>query len=244
MLPGRGAGQDMMNTGAGNPGDPVIDRTGRRSQADRRREMTDLLVSATLESLAVSGYHGASLNDILSRAGVSRGAWAHYFDSKAELVAVAAERMLGESVDQAGVLVAASGTLEQRLDHLLNHVWQRFYQGSRRDVLFELVIACRTDPDLRTRLQPVFQSFFVRLGQSWGLHLRPRPPGPAADAGQEPVLDVAGQEPALDVAGLITLTVYMLRGMAVQEMVDGDGAAHAGLRRLWTRLLSPHIALA
>ncbi len=199
----------------------------RRSQEQRRRDMRHVLIEATLDSLQAGGYHGASLGDILARAGVSRGAWAHYFDSKLELVAAAAEAMLQGSVAQAADIAADIGAgvpdggapAEERLAALLEAVWRRFYQGRHRDVLFELAVACRTDAALRARLAPVFAELLAALGGAWGHRFRPR-----------------GDAPAMD--ELMRLTVYMLRGMAMQEAVSGGDGGGAALRRQWARLLA------
>lgn len=191
----------------------------RRSQEERRREMRARLAAATLESLGENGYHGASLSDILGRAGVSRGAWAHHFSSKLDLVALAAEEMLRESTEVALGLVPADLAGGDRLAALLEATWARFYQGPRRDVLFEVALACRTDAELRARLAPVFAGFIAAVGQAGGRVLRPRP-GAAAD-----------------VADLLTLTIYMLRGMALQEVTTGPDGRNAALRALWARLL-------
>lgn len=200
----------------------------RRTQEQRRRDMRHALIEATLDSLQQGGYHGASLGDILARAGVSRGAWAHYFDSKLALVAAAAEAMLQGSVTQAGAVAAelpASPDTppEERLALLLDAVWRRFYQGRHRDVLFELAVACRTDAALRERLAPVFADLLAALGRAWGARFRPR----AALDGSAPSMDE-----------LMRLTVYMLRGMAMQEAVSGRDDDAVTLRRRWAHILA------
>ena len=40
-------------------------------------------------------------------------------------------------------------------------------------------------------------------------------------------------------ANVATLTVYMLRGMAVQDMLASDPVGGAMLRRLWSDLMQP-----
>lgn len=195
---------------------PGSDRRPRRTQAERRREMRERMVEATLDSLAANGYHGASLGDILGRAGVSRGAWAHHFANKKELVALAAEEMLSRATARADEMADAVAGSDDRLAALLESVWTHFYRGRHRDVLFEVGIACRTDDELRARLAPVFMNFMGAMGTAWKVHFRPRP-----GAGQ-------------DLADVLTLTAYMMRGMALQEIVAGDDPVrNADLRRLW-----------
>lgn len=201
------------------------DRPARRSQAVRREEMRSRLAVATLDALSEHGHAGASLSVILDRAGVSRGAWAHHFDTKAEMVALAAEGLLQGAVDAAHHLVPpadpdAAQSLEARLGAMIDAAWSRFYTGRHRDLLFEVALAARTDAELRARLAPIFSGFLAATGGNWGLSLRPDP----ADL--------------TEMADLMVLTIYMLRGMAMQELAAGPAPGHEGLRRLWARLLA------
>lgn len=184
------------------------------------------LVAATLDSLALHGHAGASLSVILEKAGVSRGAWAHHFDTKAEMLALAAEGLLREAVASAGALAPTTplpidGTAAMAM--LLEQAWRRFYEGRHRDLLFEVALAARTDAELKQRLAPIFSDFIATVGQSWGLALRPRPGAGAA------------------VTDLMVLTVYMLRGMAMQELAAGPSPDHARLRALWAGLLAEQV---
>src|SRR5438094_7885074 len=56
--------------------------------------MRGRLLDAAIEGLAETGYSGFSTNDVVRRAGVSRGALAHHFPTKAGLVAAAADRLV------------------------------------------------------------------------------------------------------------------------------------------------------
>ncbi|MFM2042702.1 MAG: hypothetical protein RLY86_1278 [Pseudomonadota bacterium] len=212
----------------------------RRSQADRRREMRDRLVEATLDSLAANGYPGASLGDILARAGVSRGAWAHHFASKKDLVALAAQVMLGRAADRARTLTIGTEAAEDRLPALLEAVWGEFYHGRHRDVLFEVGLACRTDAELRRHLAPVFGEFMEALGSAWRVHFRLNP----AAGGQVTTLGAGGAGPGTGagddgvLTAVLAITAYMMRGMALQEMVTGEQRGHAELRRFWAGILA------
>jgi len=198
----------------------------RRSQEERRREMRARLAEATLDSLAANGYHGAGLADILARAGVSRGAWAHHYASKKELVAQAAAEMLGRSTRAAGGVAERAAGAPDRLAALLDAVWHSFYQGRHRDVLFEVALACRTDAELRTALAPVFRDFLAAVAGAWRVTLRPRP-GSGVDLGD-----------------VMILTIYLLRGMALQELASGETDDHARLRALWARLMGGLVEVA
>lgn len=204
----------------------VKERPARRSQADRREEMRQRLVAATLDALSDHGQAGASLSVILDRAGVSRGAWAHHFDTKAEMLALAAEGLLRDAVAAAGALTPGFPPdlpLDQRLSAMIEAAWTRFYTGRHRDLLFEVALAARTDTELRDRLAPIFAGFLSTIGANWGLTLAP------------------GRGAVADMADLMVLTIYMLRGMAMQELAAGPVPDHAGLRALWVRLLAGYL---
>lgn len=214
---------------AGNVSDGVKrmteqEKPARRSQAARRDEMRQRLAAATLDALAEHGHAGASLSVILERAGVSRGAWAHHFDTKAEMLALAAEGLLQDAVAAARTLGPPapdpSHPVEMRLAAMIEAAWSRFYTGRHRDLLFEVALAARTDTELRARLAPIFSGFLAATGGNWGLSLRPSPDGLA------------------EMADLMVLTIYMLRGMAMQELAAGPAPGHEGLRRLWVRILT------
>lgn len=201
----------------------ALQPVARRSQTQRREEMRQRLAAATLDALAEHGHAGASLSVILARAGVSRGAWSHHFETKAEMLALAAEGLLRDAIIAARTLAlplpADMSDPAARLSALLEMAWGRFYQGRHRDLLFEVVLAARTDAELRARLAPIFDAFIGEVGQGWGMALAPSPQRGAA------------------MADLMVLTVYMLRGMAMQELAAGDTPHHAALRRLWVDML-------
>src|SRR5687767_9338551 len=72
----------------------------RRTQAERRAVTRKALLSATIEVLADVGYARLTTAVVCARAGVTRGAQAHYFATKADLVVQAllhlTEEMVGD----------------------------------------------------------------------------------------------------------------------------------------------------
>jgi hypothetical protein len=64
----------------------VSTKVRRRTQAERRAVTRRALLDATLDVLAEVGYGGLTTAQVVARAGVTRGAWAHYFATKTELV--------------------------------------------------------------------------------------------------------------------------------------------------------------
>jgi len=110
------------------------------------------LVEATIEAIEEVGYHRASVGEISTRAGVSKGGLFRHFESRLELVVAAAEEVGRRHMTNFRTLRATTGHLSP-LDlvrearsatrHETNVVW------------FELLVAARTEPELRERLSPV-----------------------------------------------------------------------------------------
>jgi AcrR family transcriptional regulator len=86
-------------------------RKPRRSQADRSAQTRTALVRAARELFAEKGFAATSRDEIAARAGVTRGALYHHFDSKtavaaavvAELEAELVERVVSAARDGDGV---------------------------------------------------------------------------------------------------------------------------------------------
>jgi AcrR family transcriptional regulator len=127
--------------------------TPRRTQAERRAGTRRALLDATLEVLDEVGYARLTTAQVVARAGVTRGAQAHYFATKADLVVQALKHLTDQMVAE---LVAfpvrdAGGLLEQ-YELLLNRLWE-LHAGTGSTALIELFVASRTDPELREALQ-------------------------------------------------------------------------------------------
>ena len=124
----------------------------RRTQAERRATTRGALLDATLEVLVEVGYASLTTSQVVARAGVTRGAQAHYFATKADLVVQAlnhlTDKLVAEMVSQP--LRNVRGAREQ-YEVLLNRLWE-VYAGPASTALLELFVASRTDPELREQL--------------------------------------------------------------------------------------------
>jgi AcrR family transcriptional regulator len=124
----------------------------RRTQAERRVATRRALLDATLDLLAEVGYSGLTTSQVVARAGVTRGAQAHYFATKADLVVQAlkhlTERLLDELVSQP--VRPVTGEKEQYV-MLLNRLFE-INAGAASTALLELFVASRTDEELRDHL--------------------------------------------------------------------------------------------
>lgn len=109
---------------------------------------TEKLLEATVGSLVERGYRGTSTPEICRRAGVSRGAQLHHYPTKESLVGAAVEHLLTQRVSelQSRLGGAPAGVLD--LDDAAGFLW-KVYTGDTFYAWLELVVAARTDEDLR-----------------------------------------------------------------------------------------------
>jgi AcrR family transcriptional regulator len=133
-------------------GEPDATGPRRRTQAERRAATRRALLDATLEVLAEVGYAGLTTSQVVVRAGVTRGAQAHYFATKADLVVQALRHLTDRLVEEMLSQPARSvqGEREQ-YELLLNRLWE-VNAGMASTALLELFVASRTDPELREHL--------------------------------------------------------------------------------------------
>lgn len=120
----------------------------RRSQAERTETMRARLLDATIACLAHAGYGAMSTNDVVRLAKVSRGALAHHFPTKADLVAAAARRLLDERAAEFRSRFAALAPQERTPERALEVLWS-FYRDPTGVALIELTVAARHLPELQ-----------------------------------------------------------------------------------------------
>lgn len=135
----------------GCPPRPAPGRS-RRTQAERRATTRAALLDATIDGLIAHGYASLTTSQIVESAGVTRGAQAHYFSTKAELVVEALRRLadrIGEEVTGQPLPMGASPRAQ--LGSLLDRWWQVF-SGEMFLAVSELWVAARTDAELRGHL--------------------------------------------------------------------------------------------
>jgi AcrR family transcriptional regulator len=129
-------------------------RTGRRPGESGTR---DALLEAARRLFAEHGYEGASLRAIAAAAGVDAALVAHFFGSKADLLAAAAEWPFDPDAELPRVLARGPDHVGEALSELFLRVWDD--QGQRNPLLTLLRAATNEpraarllDEFLRTRL--------------------------------------------------------------------------------------------
>jgi AcrR family transcriptional regulator len=198
----------------------------RTGQQERSRVTQARLLEATVDCLVQYGWSGTTTTGIAARAGVSRGAQLHHYPTKATLVMAAvehlAERRAAEIRADAAALPAGPGRLDRVIDTLA-----AAFTGPLFVAGLELWVVARTDPELRDALVPLE----ARLGREMH-HLTVE------------LLDVDERTPGVREA--VQVTLDLLRGLGVANLLSDDSARRTGLLNVWkhqlTILLSPILA--
>lgn len=130
-----------------------------RTQADRARTMRLRLIGATIEALDAHGFAATSISVVQQRAGVSRGALMHHFGSRNELMVATAEHLLAAALRPMQETAAPRGNVGM----LVRHYWQRIVNTSEGRAFVEILLACRTDPELQAALGPMFSDWDAEI---------------------------------------------------------------------------------
>lgn len=186
-----------------------------RTQAERREQTRAALLDATVDCLVEIGHARTSMQEICTRAGVSKGAAQHHFADKAELMAAAVEHLttkrlagLAESLDNLPDGVAA-------IPAAIDILWAG-YSGALATAATELWVAARTDPALRTAIRPVDRA----LGR----------------VTLDRILEVTAELPRERAETLFWLTVNFTRGLALDAELGGAPARRKQLLEEWKRM--------
>jgi len=160
------------------------------------------LLDATLECLVELGYSRMSTNDVVHRAGVSRGALAHYFPTKAELVAAAGAHLIDERAAQFEIMFNALPPERRTVAEALDVLWS-YFEGPTFAAVLELTVAGRTDPELRRVLADGPE---LIASTAYGVFVKIFPQVRENSHAEQ----------------LLRATIAILSGIALQQIVDGD----------------------
>lgn len=186
----------------------------RRSQNERRDATRQRILDATLYCLAKYGYAGTGVAQVVKRAKVSRGAWAHHFPSMNALLAEAAEYLLAQvytRLASAMIKVAAS---DNRVEALIDTAWRDFFDSDVNEIYLELLIASRRNPELSRKLRALSGKLEGKLGDSANLFFQ-AVPGTSAN-----------------VTEMLHFTRWVMRGIALDAPLMPEGGVERALASL------------
>ena len=192
----------------------------RRSQEERSAATRQLLLDATIECLIELGYAGTSTTEIVRRAGVSRGAQVHHFPTKADLVRSAVAHLAVRQADELTRQYERMKETGDRTSRAIDLLWSAF-KGPLFVASLELIVAARTDPELRSSLEAFEEGL--------------------ADGIRRVCVELFGaatmrRRSAHDA---VDLTIGVLHGLAFGRLVDGSTEREERLLETWKRAIRP-----
>jgi len=160
------------------------------------------LLDATIDCLAASGYGNLSTNDVVRRAGVSRGALAHHFPSKTDLVVAAGQRLIDERAAEFRQRFSDMAPEDRTISKALDVLWS-FFESNTFAAIVELDVAARTHRELRRSLAGTPEQI-AELVRTVFLEWFP-------EYAERPFLEE-----------VLRAVVAMFSGLALQAMLDDD----------------------
>lgn len=127
--------------------------TRARTQADRSSETRQKLIAATIQSLIDKGYARTTAVEVCARAGVTRGALFHHFESLPALIAVA----LSDTYDRL-LLTSQPSAADTTVEQWVTWAWSRVSQREFKAVI-EIWLASRNAPDSTADIQPAIERY-------------------------------------------------------------------------------------
>lgn len=131
------------------------------SRAERGALTRQRLLEATIECLAELGYARMSTNDVVRRTGVSRGALAHHFPSKAHLVAEAAAYLISRRIKYTVNKVRKLDKNNHDFRAQMETKWKAYEKWFPANI--EFMVASRTDPELREHFSSAIDRYAKEL---------------------------------------------------------------------------------
>ena len=172
----------------------------RRTQEQRRADTQSRILTAALEVLVEKGHAHFTTTGVAAKAGVSRGAQENYYRTRTDLIAAAT----GYAMDNAAARTEASAAHAERSTDPLQAFLddeQEFFFSNTYAAMAELALAGRDEPALKKIHRDAFVKF-GRIRNSVCIKALV-----AAGYGEQEVRE------------FVELTVYLLRGMSLAELI-------------------------
>lgn len=133
-----------------------------RTQQQRREETVARLLQASIDTIIEVGYARASAAVITKRAGVSVGALFRHFETMGDFMAATAYEVLRRQLETFTKQVAEIPADRPALPAALK-ILRDITAGSTNAVLYELMVAARTDEKLMETLQNVLGQYSAKI---------------------------------------------------------------------------------
>ena len=191
-----------------------------RTQQQRREDTVARLLDASIATIIDVGYARASAAVIAGRAGLSGGALFRHFDTMGDFMAATAYEVMRRQLETFGKQVAEIPP-DRRVLEAVVHIVRDLTANDANVVMYELMVAARTDEKLRATLQDVLKEYGERI---------------FATAREVPFAD---QYPDEALAALVALVVSTFDGAALVRNVLPQPEVDALRMAFLMRLLDP-----
>lgn len=133
-----------------------------RTQQQRREETVGRLLEASIATIVEIGYARASAAVIAKRAGLSVGALFRHYPTMGDFMAATGHEVLRRQLDLFGKRVAEIPADRPALEDVLR-ILSDVTGNDTNAVLYELMVAARTDAALRATLQDVLTEYATKI---------------------------------------------------------------------------------
>jgi AcrR family transcriptional regulator len=133
-----------------------------RTQQQRREETIARLLDASIETIVEVGYARASAAVIARRAQVSDGALFRHFPTMGDFMAATAHEVMRRQLELVIKHVAEIPADQSALEAAVRIQWEATANATNA-VIFELMVAARTDDKLRATLQEVLAEYATHI---------------------------------------------------------------------------------
>ena len=159
----------------------------------------DRLLSAASEVFSERGYDRATVSEIARRAGVTTGAIYSRFRGKADLMAEALARTVGNEIDRLLPQAPEGGTA------LLGLLGHHLVDGEQQSewLLMEAIVASRRDPELADMIRHRLDGEHTRIAK-------------IVDEGRSD----GNIDPALDIGAVAHFSLALGLGMSLQQLIN------------------------
>ena len=130
-----------------------------RTQQQRREETITRRLDASIDTIMEVGYARASAAVIAKRAQVSDGALFRHFPTMGDFMAATAREVMRRQLELFTKRVAEIPADQWALEAAVRIQWDVTANATNTAVMFELVVAARTDEKLRATLQSVLADY-------------------------------------------------------------------------------------
>jgi AcrR family transcriptional regulator len=133
-----------------------------RTQQQRREEMIARLLDASIATIIEVGYARASAKVIAQRAQVSDGALFRYFPTMGDLMAATAQEAGRRQLEVATKRIADIPADRPAIEGVLAII-RDVTANDTNTVIYELMVAARTDEKLRNTLRKVMTAYIAKI---------------------------------------------------------------------------------